>query len=234
MFEKPQASGNLTKIGRDFLDLKIELFPHVYKPQTDTFFLIDFALPKPEDIALELCAGCGIISLHLSPVAKKVYATDFNPYAVANAKHNAKINGIWNIQIQQGDLYESVKDQRFDLIVANPPYVPTPPNWETQDIIETAFNAGEDGRIIIDRIIQGLPNHITSNGRFIMVQSSLADIEKTRTQLQTLNFHTRVIAEKWLPLGPVSRGRYHWLKQHATFIHPNAELLVIIEASQNH
>lgn len=214
------------------MKLTIDLFPHVYSPQTDTFFVIPNTHPKPTDTVLELCTGCGIIALHLAQTAQAVYATDINPYAVANARHNAKLNKLTNVYIYHGDLYEPVTNRQFDLIVANPPYVPTPPDWKEQDIIEKSWNAGPNGRKLLDRIIAGLPAHLKPEGRFICVQSSLADIAETTKQLQALGLRPRLLAQKWLELGPVSRARYHWLQTQSTFLHPQAELLVVIEAGR--
>jgi release factor glutamine methyltransferase len=210
--------------------LKIDLFPHVYPPQTDTFFVITNTRPKPTDTVLELCTGCGIIALHLAQTAQTVHATDVNPYAVANARHNATINNLTNVHIHHGDLYEPVNNRRFDLIVANPPYVPTPPNWQKQDIIEKSWNAGPNGRKLLDRIIAGLPTHLKPDGRFICVQSSLADIPQTQNHLAALGLHPRILAKQWLPFGPISLARYHWLKVQPTFLNPDSELLVVIEA----
>lgn len=212
------------------MTLKIELFPHVYPPQADTFFLIEHACATPEDCVLELCTGCGVIALHLALTARSVSAIDSNPHAVANARHNAKLNGVENVIIQQGDLYEPVSGQRFDLIVANPPYVPTPPDWRETDIIETAWNAGPDGRLIIERIIEGVSAHLTANGRLLFVQSSLADIGQTETRLRESGFSCCIRAQTFLPFGPISRGRFEWLKQTSPLIHPEQELLVVIEA----
>jgi len=210
--------------------LKFELFPHVYPPQTDTFFLIEHACATPEDCVLELCTGCGVIALHLALTARCVSAIDNNPHAVVNARHNANINGVENVIIRLGDLYEPVRGQRFDLIVANPPYVPTPLGWRETDIIETAWNAGPDGRRILNRIIDGLSEHLTANGRLLFVQSSLSDIGQTEKRLQERGFSCWIRAQKWIPFGPISRGRFEWLKQQSPLIHPDQELLVVVEA----
>ncbi|MCZ6677701.1 MAG: methyltransferase [Candidatus Poribacteria bacterium] len=212
------------------MTLKIERFPQVYPPQMDTFLLLENLDPTHDDVILELGTGCGVIALHLAQTANKVYATDTNPFAVENARHNAKMNCISNVVIAPGDLYEPVQGKRFDLIVANPPYVPTPPDWHATSILETAWNGGTDGRRLIDRIIQGLAQYLKADGRLVLVQSSLADIPKTQRQLKARRYSCRIVAQKWLPLGPVSRSRYPWLKRQSTFIHPDAELLVVIEA----
>lgn len=210
--------------------LHIEVFPHVYPPQEDSAFLLEHAQVYPEDRVLELCCGCGFIGLNLAEIARDVVAIDINPFAVANARYNARINGVDNIEVKQADLYQSVQEQEFDLIVANPPYVPTPPDWEEQDIIEVSWNAGPYGRSLIDRILDELPQHLAPQGRFLMVQSSLADIPQTMKSLEAMHLQAEILASKWTELGPVSHSRYEWLQQQAIMLNPQSELLVIIQA----
>ncbi len=76
----------------------------------------------PVDRALDLGTGCGIQALHLAGHANTVTATDVNPRALALAAATARLNGQrWDIRA--GSLYEPVDDERFDLIVSNPPFV---------------------------------------------------------------------------------------------------------------
>lgn len=75
---------------------------------------------------LDLGAGCGIHALLAAPHSDRVWATDNNPRAVAFARFNAAFNGFSNLEGRVGNLFEPVADQRFDLIVCNPPYVISP------------------------------------------------------------------------------------------------------------
>ena len=84
-------------------------------------------------------------------------------------------------------------------------------------------------RMLIDSIIADLSAHLKPGGRFVFVQSSLADIALTLNQLRAEGFLTRIIAEKWIPFGPVCRGRIDWLSRQTTFT-SQAELLVVMEA----
>ena len=210
--------------------LPIQVFPHVYPPQEDSFFLLERATVYPGDQVLELCCGCGFIGLNLALIAREVVSVDINPFAVANARYNARMNGILNMDVREADLYQAVPDECFDLIIANPPYVPTPPDWKEQDIIEVSWNAGPYGRNLIDRILEELPQHLAPQGRFLMVQSSLADIPQTMKRLQELNMQAEIVASRWLELGPVSHSRYQWLEQEAIMLNPESELLVVIKA----
>lgn len=81
---------------------------------------------RPVARALDLGTGCGIQALLAARHARSVTATDRNPRAVAYARFNAALNGMDHVQCREGDLFEAVGDERFDLIVCNPPYVISP------------------------------------------------------------------------------------------------------------
>ncbi|MFV0452614.1 MAG: methyltransferase, partial [Propioniciclava sp.] len=88
--------------------------------------LTEMTIRTPVATALDLGTGCGIQSLHLAGHADRVVATDLNPRALRLAQWTAALNGI-EVDLYRGSLYEPVDDQRFDLIVTNPPYVMAPP-----------------------------------------------------------------------------------------------------------
>ncbi|EHI10592.1 DUF7782 domain-containing protein [Mycolicibacterium thermoresistibile] len=76
----------------------------------------------PVGRALDLGTGCGVQALHLSAHCAEVVATDTNERALALAAATARLNGMsWDLRC--GSLFEPVAGERFDLIVANPPFV---------------------------------------------------------------------------------------------------------------
>ena len=209
--------------------LYFDVFPHVYPPQADSFLLLEHLSVRKSDAVLELGVGCGMIALCLAEKAKAVVGVDINPYSIKNAGHNARLNGIENVRFVCGDLYKPVDRTQFDLIYANPPYVPTPPDWRETDIIETAWNAGCNGRKVLDAILAGAKGHLRANGRIVLVQSSLADIDKTYDALERDGFRVRVLAEKKERLGPISMGRLRWLVTQGLVVDNLYERLVVVE-----
>ena len=110
---------------------------------------------------LDLCTGSGCIALALAkafPTAQ-IIATDISPEALALAQENAQLNNINNVTFIQSDVYENIPHQKFDLIVANPPYI-DPEEYVTLDPSVTAWEdknalvAPEHGLAIIDRITE--------------------------------------------------------------------------------
>src|SRR5262249_31646156 len=90
----------------------------------ESFDFVGSVSRKPVNSALDLCTGSGVHALIAARHAKHVVATDVNPRALRFAEFNAWFNGITNIEFCQGDLFRAVEGGTFDLILANPPYMP--------------------------------------------------------------------------------------------------------------
>ena len=80
----------------------------------------------PVGAVLDLGTGCGIQALLAARHAGEVVATDTNRRAVAMARFNASLNGIANVTVEQGSLFDPVGERSFDLIVSNPPFIVSP------------------------------------------------------------------------------------------------------------
>jgi methylase of polypeptide subunit release factors len=93
--------------------------------------LAQLTIRRPAKRALDLGTGCGVQSLHLAQHVDTVVATDLNPRAIQLAGLTAKINSI-ELDLRQGDLFDPVADEEFDLIVTNPPYVMSPASQENE------------------------------------------------------------------------------------------------------
>ena len=86
---------------------------------------------------------------------------------------------IENIEILFGNLFEVVKNRKFDVILFNTPYLPTDSGDVINDDLNYAFDGGLDGRKVIDRFIKEAPNHLNDKGIIQMIQSSLSDNDRT-------------------------------------------------------
>lgn len=76
--------------------------------------------------ALDLGTGCGILALLAARHCDEVVGTDLNPRAIRRAAFNSRLNGLPNVRWTVGDLFGPVEGERFDLIIANPPFVVSP------------------------------------------------------------------------------------------------------------
>lgn len=153
----------------------------VYDPAEDTFLLARNLSVEENSVVLDMGTGCGILAVLAAEGAKRVVAVDINPHAVACAQRNAKLNKLSaKIETRQGDLFEPVASEKYDLIIFNPPYLPTGLD-EGKSWIEKAWCGGRDGRFVIDRFIAESSKHLAGNGRILLVQSSLSNVARTLT-----------------------------------------------------
>ena len=158
---------------------EIETDDLVYLPSDDSFLLAENLEIKEGQSVLEIGTGSGIVSMYASLLTDDVTATDINYNALELAEKNFKINNIDTIKLEFGDLFEPVKDQKFDVILFNTPYLPTDSDDIINDDLNYAFDGGLDGRNVIDRFINQVSNHLNDKGIVQMIQSSLSDNEKT-------------------------------------------------------
>lgn len=125
---------------------------------TDSRWLARVTLRKAVDTVLDLCCGSGVHALLAAAHAQHVTAVDINPRAVHCTAFNARLRGLPNVEALQGDLYAPVAGRRFDLITANPPFVPAPEQ-------KVGFrDGGPSGEDVQRRIIEGLPLHMGPAG----------------------------------------------------------------------
>jgi methyltransferase family protein len=94
--------------------------------QAPSVMLAKLVVRRAVRSALDLGTGCGIQALLAAKHCERVVATDVNERALAFADFNACLNGIDRIEVRHGDGFEPVQDERFDLVISNPPYVVSP------------------------------------------------------------------------------------------------------------
>jgi methylase of polypeptide subunit release factors len=113
---------------------------------------------RPFRNALDLCTGSGIHALLASAHTQRVLAVDINPRAACCTRFNAAVSGAANLEVVVADLFQGAGCERFDLITANPPFVPSP-------LDTLGFrDGGRSGEDILKRIVAGLPQHLAPGG----------------------------------------------------------------------
>ena len=158
---------------------EIETDDLVYIPSDDTFLLAENLEIKKGQSVLEIGTGSGLVSMYASLLTDDVTATDINYNALELAEKNFKLNNINTIKLEFGDLFEPVKDRKFDVILFNTPYLPTDSDDIINDDLNYAFDGGLDGRKVIDRFINQVSNHLNDKGIVQIIQSSLSDNDRT-------------------------------------------------------
>jgi methylase of polypeptide subunit release factors len=113
---------------------------------------------RPVKRALDIGTGCGAQALLAARHAEAVVATDVNERALELARLNARLNGLDNIELRAGSLFDPVAGERFDLIVSNPPFVISPDS-------ELVFRDGGHARDELSRaVVHGLAEHLADGG----------------------------------------------------------------------
>jgi methylase of polypeptide subunit release factors len=120
--------------------------------------LAGLTVRPPVGRCLDLGTGCGVQAMHASLHAEEVVATDRNPRALAFATFAMTLNGIGNVTCREGDLFTPAGDERFGLIVSNPPFVVSPDSsFDYRD-------SGLPGDEICRRIVRQAPQHLEVGG----------------------------------------------------------------------
>jgi release factor glutamine methyltransferase len=153
------------------MDLGLNL-NEVYETAEDTILLLKVALreSQPDDRALEIGCGRALISRELANRVKCIVATDINPIALRFAKGHG-------LAAVRADLLSGFK-ARFDLIIFNPPYLPTTSEERSTGWINFSLDGGENGRDTIFRFLEQIKNHLSPKGRSLLLVSSLSGIEE--------------------------------------------------------
>ncbi len=168
--------GLLSKLGSLYIS-EVDLFPcmggifatdhqftgdyrpnHVYPLGHDSYMLARGIIPRLSRLTLDLCTGSGVQAILASCFSRNVIGVDMNRRALNFARFNALLNQVENVKFIRGDLYEPVMDRKFDLILANPPFVPAPE--QKLDFRD----GGETGEEILKKIVEGIPWFLNDGG----------------------------------------------------------------------
>ncbi|MFF7714375.1 HemK2/MTQ2 family protein methyltransferase [Streptomyces sp. NPDC007988] len=185
--------------------------PGVYAPQDDTDLLAGAlrreALP-PRARVLDVGTGTGALAVAAAKRGASVVAVDISRPAVWTARLNALLART-PVRVIRGDLTAPVAGRTFDLVLANPPYVPSP-NPPARGAAR-AWDAGHDGRLVLDRICGEVPGLLRPGGVLLVVHSVLSGEGSTLARLRSAGLKAEIADRRQVALGPVLRSRRSWL-----------------------
>jgi len=174
-----------------FKNTRIKIAPDVYEPCEDSFLLAQAALSiiQNSQKILEVGCGSGIISAVIkNNTQAKITGIDINPHAAKCTKENG-------VDAIRGDLLSCIRG-KFDMIIFNPPYLPTNDDERTVDWINVALDGGNDGRDIINRFLEEALHHLVENGRILILVSSFTGIEEVKSKMISLGYFVEEISKE--------------------------------------
>jgi release factor glutamine methyltransferase len=181
----------------------------------------------PGSAVLDLCTGSGALAVAAARAgAAEVTAVDVSRRAALSARLNAALNGV-RLRVLRGDLFAPVRGRTFDLILANPPYLPSPTDAVPVRGAARAWEGGHDGRVVIDRITERAAGHLRPGGRLLLVQSSICGERETLRRLSGAGLEPRIVARRRGPLGPLMSSRAENLRARGLLDGAEEELLAI-------
>lgn len=166
-----------------------------YKPSDDSFLLFDVVKMLKASVVVDVGTGSGFIALGISGNHDFVIGTDIDFCSVKEARENARMRGIYNVEFVVCDLLSVIRDSSVDLIVFNPPYLPSDGYKTDIDHQTLQFHGGSD---IIVRFIKDARRVIKGSGECYMVFSSLTRIDDAMFVARSLFNKIEVIAGKEL------------------------------------
>ncbi|MGI8722444.1 MAG: HemK2/MTQ2 family protein methyltransferase, partial [Geodermatophilaceae bacterium] len=180
---------------------------------------------------LDIGTGSGALAIAAAKAgAAAVTAIDLSLRAVVATWLNSRLQRA-PVSVRRGDLFAPVIGRRFDLVVANPPYVPSEGSMLPRHRIARSWDAGFDGRALLDRICADVPAFLTPDGDVLLVHSELSGTQSTLDALAAAGLRARVLARAEVPFGPVLKARAAMLESRG-MIYPGQriEKLVVVGA----
>ncbi len=189
--------------------MRVITVPGVFQPRSDTWMLIRAVrehLPAPGSKVLDLCTGSGAVGVAAALRGADVTVVDLSRRALMSATLNARVNDV-RVRARHGDLFLAVDGERFDLIATNPPYLPAAGGDVPAGGPERAWDAGRDGRALLDPICDAAPKHLNPGGSLLVIHSSVCSVERTEAALAARGLDVDVVLRERGPLGPLLRER---------------------------
>ncbi|CAN0910482.1 Methyltransferase N6AMT1 [Linum grandiflorum] len=185
--------------------------PEVYEPCDDSFALVDALLadlPNLLDhrptLCLEVGCGSGYVITSLALMLRRelpgahFLAVDINPHAVRVTEETLAAHGV-EAELVLSDIGSGLDCRlagKVDLMVVNPPYVPTPEDEVGREGIAAAWAGGMNGRRVIDRLLPAAEKLLSGTGLLYLVTLAANDPSQICSEMRRRGFGSRIVGER--------------------------------------
>jgi release factor glutamine methyltransferase len=188
---------------QEFMGIEFAVTPSVLIPRHDTEVLVTEAVQRSGDdgriLDIGVGSGCIAVSLAKALPRAEVMGVEASPEALALAEKNAETHGV-RVTLFEGSLFEPFPTERFDLIVSNPPYIPTADLESLQPEVRDfeprqALDGGADGLDFYRLIIPAAPEHLNPGG-WLLLEVGIGQAEPVQGLLEKTDMFTDIFTAK--------------------------------------
>lgn len=162
----------------------------VYEPAEDSYLLATTVCEviRADATVLDIGTGSGYVGIRIAEkTGADVLGVDINPHACREAAQRG-------LPVVQGNLTAPFRRNRFDVVVCNPPYLPTSPEEQRSDWLAVAVDGGPDGRSVVNSLLIDLPRVLKPDGSAYLLVSSLQNAEKLNSRIREVGFESEEVA----------------------------------------
>lgn len=162
----------------------------LYEPAEDSHLLATTCVEEIEagEDVLDVGTGTGVVAAHIRDACDAdVVGVDINPVACRRARTN-------DIPTVRGHLVSPFACDVFDVVVSNPPYLPTAPDEIREDWMSVALSGGPSGRKVVTSLLEDVSRVLRPEGRVYLLVSSLMDVQAVRDHATSQGFTSQEIS----------------------------------------